>query len=291
MKLQEYNANKVVYRFRHAHDFLLAFYEAKKAQKPDWSYAAWARKLGQSKVAVVRTVRGTLPINEAMEAAYIKFFQFDKTAEKYFRLIVAYDKLIKLFPNLTISLPQLDEARTEEIIPKKLELAADSDLAFWARIEIWWILAIFSSPGLDKSQLESLNESFHPGLKDTDFKALVKECLDRGILEEHAGKIIYRSENPMFQFDGKDMGPHLITEKVVHHLRRLQDIVREDTSSDELRFYNQFFTFKMKKKNFVPLRSKMIKFINQLIIEFDDEGGDIVIDAQAFFTPVWKLPK
>lgn len=269
--------------------FLKAFYINQKNSRSSWSYQTWANALKQSKATLVRVVNGDREISPQLEKKLCLYFQFTDEESKYFKLLVAITKINKLYPQLQLRVPEI-----ENLKKKKFTMSTaiqGNELAhFLSMVENQWFLEIFSNDSHDLN-IEQIQKSFHPSLQHIDFKLIADECLRLGLLQAQNGKLTFVVPESIY-LDGKMTSLSTAVKRYVTVLELLKKMIQEDFYSGKSPEVNsRAFSIKMQNTRLADLTLDLGQFLQDLMATYQDPHGNLILDVQTFLAPIAKLPR
>lgn len=279
-----------IYRYQKATEFLRDYHIFQKENSKTWSYEFWARKLGQTKSTLVRTLNGSLAMSEALEKAFTQYFKFDTDQKSYFKLLVIYEKMKALYPDIHIQLPTMDAVKSEKHkLTDRGGLAAENTL-FLSQPEVGWLLTRLSGSGVPRKDLLKIQKDFHEGLGHVDFSELVEECFRRGLLVEEKERVIFRSLEGI-HLDGSMTGLEFTVGRYSKILDAFKKMLLKDFAQGQVPLMNnRAFTIRIRSERF----NELVWFVDEFLTKkamalFEDEKGDLVVDLQAFMAPIASL--
>lgn len=258
--------------------------------QPKWSYQAWSRTMDQSKASILRAVQGTMPITVPLENAFCRSLGLEGEARKYFSLLVIYGKIEKLYPQLTIRIPSLEELRRKSRPLKRV--ASDSSLektVFLSRADVWWCLSLFSGRGIKSDQINNILNFFHEGLRKLDLLGTIKACLKHQLLVKEADRILFRKE-ALLHMDASDVGISVAIDRYIFVLNGLKAMIQTDqTKGLSPAVQNRACVIRIKSKQMASILKDFEKVIHETMTSYEDAEGDMVLDLQTFFAPICTL--
>lgn len=280
---------KRIYKYQTASEFLRGYYGFRKSLDRRWSYLRWAKKLNEKKPTLVRTTNGTLLVSEKMEKNLCDYFKFNSSQKRYFKFIVASEKISRLYPGVKFQFPEMNEMKISSLDLKVLPSIPSSKARLLSLPEVQWIASLFTGSGMKSSDLLQISEHLHPALQKLDVKDLVRQLLEIGILEERQGRVFFKSLDSLF-LDANVTGMEVAVQRYTNILNSFKEMILLDFNEGRIPLVNnRGCTIKIKKEFYPDLIKQLDKNLRDLMALYENDSGDVVLDLEIFMAPTASL--
>lgn len=257
--------------------FLLAHFQEHKRQRPVWSYALWARKLGLNGAsAISRVVQGQRDPGPALVKKLADYFEFDDQETSYFQDLVRLRKSEKDPKLSALLLEKLHKQHPGGHIQ-------NVDVDTFELISNWYYLAIreLSGAAVFKDDANWIAERFLVPITPEQASDAVERLLKLGLLERTADGVLQRGKGRI------DIAGNIGSMAVRHyHDEMLANASQCQHKVDVSEKDYRGTTILVSRKNLSKAKAVITEFHKKLAELIEEESGDSLYQFQTQLFPL-----
>jgi len=174
-----------LFNYSNYRDFLKTYYTDKKQNNYNWSYEAWARKLGVTKAHICNLLNGNRLPGDSMTEKLCEYFQFGEDERNYFEGLVDLAKVdsdsdtaLKAIQKISSSHPQ-----------KKFRVLNNEELEIMGR---WQYHALWALVGTRDfvNDSRAISYSLNYALSPEEVEEAINKLLSLRLLAFKEGKLV-----------------------------------------------------------------------------------------------------